>query len=194
MLTIHDNGFIPESSRLEGYEASRAPGAYPLARVMKLAERAIRREARNVSEFARLLADENEVIRYWAAQGLLMLKTVSMPAAAALTNCLERDASHSVRIVVAEALALLGPAERSVQYLIGLLDGDADARLRLQALNALTFMGETARPALPAIERAVAQAGRDEYIRSAGHYLSLVLNGKYEPSSRIYQGPGARNG
>jgi len=198
LIAIHDNGFIPESSQLEGYEPSRAPGAYPLVRVMKLADRAIRRDVRNVSDFVRLLADENEVIRYWAAQGLLMLKLAAAPAVAALERCLVQDSSHPVRIVAAETLALLGSLERSLQYLTQMLEADVDARLRLQALNALTFMGSAARPALPAIERAVEHEVRDaymhNYIHDAGQYLSLVLNGKYEPSSRIYQGPAARDG
>ena len=194
LLAIHDNGFIPEGSPLEGYDASRAAGAYPLKRVMKLAGQAIRREARHVPDFIRLLSDGNEVIRYWAAQGLLMLKSAAAPAGAALASCLQHDASHPVRIVAAETLALLGTPEASLRYLSEVVASDADARLRLQALNALTFIGESARSVLPVIEQAVASAGRDEYIRNAGRYLGLVLNGQYEPASRIYQGLGAREG
>ncbi|MBB3221879.1 sulfatase family protein [Pseudoduganella umbonata] len=36
MLAINDNGFIPESAAQEGYEASRVPGVYPLARLIEL--------------------------------------------------------------------------------------------------------------------------------------------------------------
>lgn len=32
-----DNGFLPEGSALEGYDASPAPGAYPIERVFALA-------------------------------------------------------------------------------------------------------------------------------------------------------------
>jgi hypothetical protein len=84
-----------------------------------------------------------------------------------------------------------------MQYLTQMLEAEVDARLRLQALNALTFMGSAAHPALPAVELAVEHPGHDvymhNYIHDAGRYLSLVLNGKYEPSSRIYQGPAARD-
>lgn len=66
-----------------------------------------------------------------------------------------------------------------------------DARVRLQALNALTFIGEPARAVLPIIERAIESAG-DEYVRSAGRYLSFILRGTYTPSSPVYQGLGAR--
>ena len=37
---------------------------------------------RNAAEFGALLGDANEVIRYWAAQGLLMLKARATPAKA----------------------------------------------------------------------------------------------------------------
>lgn len=191
MLAVNDNGFIPESGQAEGYDASRAAGAYPLQRVMQLADKAIRRDVRNVSEFAALLQDGNEVIRYWAAQGLLMLKVRATDAKGALEACLEKDASPSVRIAAAETLASLGAAEGAVRYLGDVVDSQADSRVRLQALNALTFIGEPARQVLDVIERAVGTAP-DEYIRTASRYLSLMLRGNYTPESIIYQGRGAR--
>jgi HEAT repeat protein len=191
MLAINDNGFIPESSPLEGYDASRAPGAYPLQRVMQLAAKVIQRDPRHVKELGTLLRDANEVIRYWAAQGLLMLKTAAAPATQALQACFEKDTSPQVRIVAAEALALLGKSGPAVQYLSELVGSQADARVRLQALNALTFIGEPAKPALPLLERAI-QTAPDEYIASAARYLRLTLSGEYTPASPIYQGPAAR--
>lgn len=191
MLAIHDNGFIPESSPLEGYDASRARGAYPLQRVMQLADKAIQRDPRHAAEFGRLLGDENEIIRYWAAQGLLMLKTGASPMKRALKACLEEDTSAPVRIVAAEALALIGAADPAIKYLAELVDSQTNARVRLQALNALTFIGEPARAALPSIDRAI-QSAPDEYIRSAGRYLSFVLRGTYTPSTPVFQGRGAR--
>lgn len=191
LLSINDNGFIPESSPLEGYDASRAPGAYPLKRAMQVADAAIRRDPREAAQFAGLLADDNEVIRYWAAQGLLMLKAKAAPAKTALETCFAKDQSPQVRIVAAEALTWLGAPDRSVRYLGELLSTHPDARVRLQSLNALTFIGEPARAVLPIIERAIESAG-DEYVRSAGRYLSFILRGTYTPSSRVYQGLGAR--
>jgi hypothetical protein len=191
MLEINDNGFIPESSPIEGYDASRAPGAYPLQRVMQIADAAIRRDPKNVSQFAELLADANEVIRYWAAQGSLMLKAGAAPAKAALEACFQRDSSPQVRIVAAEALTWLGAPDPSVQYLGEVLNTHSEARVRLQALNALTFIGAPSRAVLPIIERAI-ESGSDEYIRSASRYLSLILRGTYTPSSQVYRGMGAR--
>lgn len=84
MVETNDNGFSPESSPLEGYDQSRAPGAYPLDRVLRLANRVIQRDPRNVAEFDRLLGDDNEVMRYWAAQDLLMLKARAASARSSL--------------------------------------------------------------------------------------------------------------
>lgn len=191
MLAIHDNGFIPESAPAEGYDASRAAGAYPLQRVMKLADQAIQRDVRNVAEFAGLLRDDNEVVRYWAAQGLLMLKTRAADAKDALEACLEKDASTSVRIAAAEALVPLGSAERAVRYLGEVADSKVDPRVRLQALNSLTYVGDAARQVLAAIDR-VFETAPDEYIKTAARYLSLRLRGEYTPETQIYQGRAAR--
>lgn len=191
LLKINDNGFIPEGSPLEGYDASREPGAYPLQRVMQVADAAIRRDPGQAAQFTQLLLDSNEVIRYWAAQGLLMLKEPAAIARPALEACLEKDSSPQVRIVAAEALTRFGAPDRSVQYLGEVLSAHSDARVRLQSLNALTFIGEPARAVLPIIERAIESAG-DEYIRSAARYLSYTLRGTYTPSSPVYRGLGAR--
>jgi arylsulfatase A-like enzyme len=191
MLRVNDNGFIPESSAVEGYDASRVPGAYPLPRVMQIAAKAITRDALHVAEFVSLLGDANEVVRYWAAQGLLMLSTKAIAAKDALQTCLSKDASPSVRIVAAETLAALGDADHAIRYLGSVIDSQADARVRLQALNALTFIGPPARSALPLLERAV-ESTQDEYIRQALRYLILVLRGTYTPEAPIYQGRGAR--
>lgn len=71
------------------------------------------------------------------------------------------------------------------------MDSHADPRIRLQALNALTFIGQPARQVLDVIERAM-ETSPDEYIRQASRYLSLVLRGNYTPESPIYQGRAAR--
>src|SRR5439155_14497988 len=46
-LEVNDNGFLPEGSALEGYEASRAPGAYPIELVFALASLASERNLVN---------------------------------------------------------------------------------------------------------------------------------------------------
>ncbi|MGW4201668.1 sulfatase-like hydrolase/transferase [Streptomyces sp. NPDC004726] len=186
LIDIHDNGFIPEGSPLEGWEASRVPGAYPLRRVLDLAGRAITRRKRHLPEYTGLLSHENEAMRYWAAQGLLILGPEATPAARRLARTLTDDPSPQVRIAAAETLIHLGhTTDRAVAFLTDTLEHHNDARVRLQALNALTFIPlEAARAASAAVQKAALD--ENEYLRSAGRYLTFVLDGTYTPASPVF--------
>jgi arylsulfatase A-like enzyme len=184
MLAIHDNGFIPEGAAAEGYLNSRAPGAYPLKSLMVLASAAARRDPRKLALFRAKLADGNEVVRYWAATGLLILGDAARPATAELMAAMRRDPSPFVRIVAAEASAALGSAAEAVTRLADLLDAAQPMPVRLQAINALTYVGPAARAALPQIRTAAADD--QEYVRNAGRYLSAVLDGSYTPATPVF--------
>ena len=186
LLEINDNGFIPEGSPLEGYEQSRAAGAYPLRRVMEVAATAIERDADNLDALVEWLGDDHEVIRFWAAQGLLMLKDAGQTAVGALTDRLDNDSSPHVRVVAAEALARLGRTGRPVEFLAETIDTHEHPRVRLLALNAFTYVGVAALPYMAVVERAATSS--DEYIRNAGRYLRFVLTGTYTPSSPVFGG------
>jgi HEAT repeats len=188
MLEINDNGFVPEASPIEGYEESRAPGAYPLRRVMRVADAAIERDPKNLDALVGWLDDPNEVIRYWAAQGILMLKDAGQPALAPLNSRLEEDSAVQVRIVAAEALARLGHTGRPVDFLAQTAYAHENIWVRLQAFNALTWVGVAAARHLPIIERAA--ESRDEYIGNSGRYLKFQLTGTYTPASPIFGGFG----
>ncbi|MFN8036138.1 MAG: sulfatase-like hydrolase/transferase [Acidimicrobiia bacterium] len=184
MLATNDNGFIPESHPLEGYAASRVPGAYPLRRVLGVAALAIQRNPGNLARLRRELRDDHDVVRFWAAQGLLMLGGKTTPAVPDLSRVLARDESVYVRIPVAEALARMGRIATSVPFLAETVDTHPNNRVRLQALNALTWVGKAALPYQAVVDRAA--ASDDEYLRGAGRYLSLVLAGTYTPTAKIY--------
>jgi arylsulfatase A-like enzyme len=186
ILDTNDNGFIPEGSPLEGFEESRVPGAYPLRRVMRLAETAIERDPDNLDDLVGELEDDNEVVRFWAAQGILMLGDGAQPAVEALRERLEGDPSVHVQIVAAEALARLGHGGRPVDFLAETIDTHESPRVRLQALNAFTYVGVAALRHMPVVERAATSS--DEYVRNAGRYLRFVLTGTYTPSSPIFGG------
>jgi len=68
-LEVVDNGFLPEGSTLEGYEASRKPGGWSVERVFDLAMLASDRDPSNLPKFITALDDANEPVRWWAAQG-----------------------------------------------------------------------------------------------------------------------------
>ncbi|WP_129782130.1 sulfatase-like hydrolase/transferase [Peristeroidobacter soli] len=186
MIHINDNGFIPEGSALEGYEASRVKGAYPIRRVMRVAQAAARRDPRKLASLRKALADRDEVVRYWAAMGLLMLGETAAPAAGALDATMRSDPSKQVRIVAAEASAVLSDKEESVAVLASLLEPTESIPVRLQAVNALTRIGPAARAALPGLRRMTAGDDRNEYLNNAATYLIQTLEGSYDPRRPIF--------
>ena len=90
------------------------------------------------------------------------------------------DAAPQVRIVAAEAAACLGDPAEAVNILADFTGAEHPTPVRLQALNALTFIGDAARPALPAIARA-AEAD-DLNICNAARYCTAILHGDYDPA------------
>ncbi len=188
MLTIVDNGFIPEGLPQEGYRASRDAAAYPLKRLMALGAKAAARNRANVPSLIADLQDPNAIVRHWAAQGLLMLGPAAAPARAALETMMKSDAAAQNRVVAAEALATMAPSPEAVNALAAIVDGNDPWPVKLQALNALTFLGDQAKPVLPTIKAAAATD--QEYVRNAGRYLEAVLEGRYEPSYPVFPSPG----
>jgi len=90
-----------------------------------------------------------------------MLKEAGQPAVAALTARLDSDPSPQVRVVVAEALARLGHTGRPVAFLAQTADNHDNMWVRLQAFNALTYVGVAALPYTDVIERAAASRDRE---------------------------------
>ncbi len=184
MLCIVDNGFIPEGSSPEGYHESRDVRHYPLERIMRLAALAIERDPRNLDELRTLLSDENDVIRFWAAEGLLMLEAAAIPARIDLIRSAESDTSSAVRICAAEALSHVDSGVEAVGLLQNELAVSPSPLVRLQALNSLTYVRGSAIAALPTIERF--EDDDDEYVRGAARYLGFVLRGEYAPSAEVF--------
>jgi arylsulfatase A-like enzyme len=177
MIDTRDNGFIPEGAAAEGWAASRDDTAYPLERVMALADLVTARDAANLPKFVDGLGDPNEVIRYWSALGCLMLREKAAAANAALAKALD-DASPQVRVAAAEALCRTGDVNRGLATLRQSLK-DASPRVRLQTANALDHLGMIAKPALPEL-RAAAQ-DPDDYVKRAARYTAAVLAGEPSP-------------
>lgn len=157
MVEICDNGLLPEGSALEGYAASHAPGAWLVERTFDLAVLASQRDAANLPAFIAALRDESEPIRWWAAQGCAMLGPKARPAGAALRRA-ANDASGSVAVAAAEALARMGDTGAALPMLERALFNAAAPGVVLQAGNVLDRLGELARPVLPAMKRALADA------------------------------------
>ena len=110
--------------------------------------------------------------RYWAATGLGNLGPPAMPVARLLVQALEDD-SASVRVAAAKALCLLGMPEDALGVLIRELKSEHQW-VRLSAASALDEIGETARPAIPALREALADKENKYVARIANHALNVL--------------------
>ncbi|NLR73022.1 hypothetical protein HGI47_19305 [Novosphingobium sp. ERN07] len=95
------------------------------------------------------MSDPNGVARYWAATGLLVIGDEASRHLEALLEAANTDAWPSVRVVAAEAACRLGNQTAGLSTL-GQIATDTALAFppRLQALNALEELGQTALPLL----------------------------------------------
>lgn len=184
LVRINDNGFLPEGMAGEGYVESRDPRVYPLKDVMALAAVAAGGDVAGLDRLRAALASPVAVLRFWAATGLLVLGKAAAPALAPLLRAMRDDPVPQVRVVAAEAVANLTDPEEPVRLLADMADRAPAWQVRLQALNALTFIGAPARAALPVVRRAA--DSEQEYVRNAGRYLAAVLTGAYTPAYPVF--------
>jgi len=181
LLAVRDNGFIPEGSPLEGYDASRDPKAYPLERILDTCDVVTKRDPANLPKLIAWMDDENECVRYWAALGCVMLREKCAPAAEALAKRLT-DNSGQVRVAAAEALCRAGQEAKGLAALTACLADEKSVWVCLQAANALENLGEKARPALAALEKAA--SGGNQYVRNAAGHAAAVLKGESPGAAR----------
>ena len=174
-LEIVDNGFMPEGSTNEGYDASRQPGAFPLERAYDLAMVASSRDAAKLPNLIQALADENEAVRWWAAQGCTVLGNKAADAEKALRARLN-DSSLSVQVAAAEALVKQGHADVALPVLERILTQNATTYAALQAANVLDRMGEQARPLLPAMEQRRKSLPSGKGSSNVSGYLERILS------------------
>lgn len=175
LLAARDTGFIPEGlfARLAGqgtlYDYAQS-AAYPLERILDLADKASARNAAHLAELQQALGDPHPVIRYWGAVGCLILREQAAPARAALLARLQ-DESGDVASTAAEALAHLGEAEAALTAL-GAGVRRPDAYEALAALNSLDALVQEGRvPAARAAELVRGLSFREPADRIASRLL-----------------------
>jgi HEAT repeat protein len=117
------------------------------------------------------------------------LGNASAPARADLLAAAASDASPHVRIVASEALIKLG--EKTAAAELGKIMGQQPSvrPLQIQALDALTYIGDAADAVLPQIRAAA--ANNDPNVSAAARYIIALRDGSYTPSSQIFP---AKNG
>lgn len=173
VLAIKDNGFIPEGSPLEGYEASRQPGAVPFERVVDLANLASERKAENLPKLTAALDDPNEAVRWWGALGCAMLRAQAAPAEATLRKRLQ-DPSGAVQTAAADALAQMGHVDAALPVLERWITTTNETFYTVHAANVLIRLGEAGRPLLPVMKKLYA-ATVDETRNTPPAYLHRNL-------------------
>jgi arylsulfatase A-like enzyme len=185
-LAIVDNGFMPEGSATEGYEAARVAGAYPLEAAFEMAMLASERNPEHLPKLIEGLKANSEPVRWWAAQGCVM-HLEGRKAEPELIACLS-DASPAVQVAAAEALVRHGKADIGLAALSNVLLKTTNKGAAMQAANACNRLGELARPALPALKELLARANnqggdavaKDRYVHDMTEYVVKVLEGQTE--------------
>ena len=143
ILATRDAGFIPEGMfpRLAAdktiYDYAQSD-AYPLERILDLADKASDRNVAHLPAFVAALDDPHPVMRYWAATGCLILEDQADSAKARLSARLTDD-WPDVRVVAAEALAHLGEQDKAIKTLATVLTG-GNLHEALAAQNAIDFL------------------------------------------------------
>lgn len=177
MNETHDLGLLPEyelrerSAASTPWEIAADPAMNPLPRLLEAAGVANAMDPANLPQLVDLLRADDSAVRCWGALGLVALKAQARPAAQDLHKALA-DASPSVRVAAAEAVAQLGQPERALPVLIAALEHDS-AIVRLMAMNVLDRMGAQARPALPAMRNAALKTKGhvEDYLRRMVEYV-----------------------
>lgn len=135
------------------YELALDRDRNPVARLLRAAELAARRDEAVLPELRVLLADPDSAARRWGAIGLLGLGDVARPATDALRIALA-DPAPDVRMTAAEALFGLGQGGEAAPVLIALLTHDSRI-IRNETLLALCRIGPAAGAVLPHLDGAL---------------------------------------
>ena len=145
--SMKDAGYIPEAERIirtgdmAAYDYMRTDKV-PYQEIQEAAFLASRADPGNMAKLVDLLGHDDSAVRYWAAQGLLMLGETSESHLDKILEC-AFDPSWNVSVVGAEMLYLLGHQDEAVKAYHRVLGCD-QAMARLHALNSIESIGGSA--------------------------------------------------
>ena len=138
---IEDIGFIPESiiarmsEKGSAYDYVRSENI-PLKKIIDTAERASKMNSADYDILLRRLNHANESVRYWAAQGFVMM---GEDAKRFKDSLMEKtsDSSIIVQIALSEAIFNIGESSKAIDILNKGLEASQEM-IRLQALHVLS--------------------------------------------------------
>lgn len=178
MSEIRDTGLMPEGEmstrnmEVPSFTFTHSE-AYDFEKIKYAANVASLRDVSKLDEIIGFLKDDNPTVRYWGANGCLILKSNAMPAKEALMETLN-DEWPDVRIAAAEALCHLGAQNEATPALIDALKVENEM-VRVHAMNSLEVLGgEVAKAAIPQVKEVIAgREGRDYDIRAGMRLIEL---------------------
>jgi len=189
VLEIRDTGFMPEAEMLARsrestpYELGHDREAYPLERILEVADLASLLGEAATPKLVDALLDPVDAVRYWAALGLLMRgESTVMAAREQLVELLDDD-SPNVRIVAAEALAKHGRPDDLPRSLDTLLELGNVSRhsvhVAVAALGALDDVNEKAQGVIDRIKTLPTKPTQstDRYNKYIQRLLDSTLDG-----------------
>jgi arylsulfatase A-like enzyme len=187
IVSINDNGFIPEGVSTQGYEASKGTGAYPVREVLQVAGMGLRRDPKDVPHFLTGLQHDDECLRYWNAQGLVITPRLPADVVPQIEERLTNEKSAVVRCALAESLIVANHFEGARAAMLDLAINQPSVRYKLRALNVLSMLPlDQLRPYRDVFVKLIQVP--DEYVPEPARYILFQIDGTYKPSSKVFGG------
>lgn len=177
IIATRDTGFIPEGmfEQLAGdqtiYDYAQSE-AYPIRRIVDLADAATSRDPQALPELIRALDDPHPIVRYWGAVGCLVLQEQAAPAKERLKALLQDDWAD-VRVAAAEALGYLDETEAALATLADVIQSGNRYEV-LAALNTLEFLWRAGHVSLPHAQALIKNLRLEEPANRIPNYLLSV--------------------
>ena len=178
MSEIKDTGLMPEGEMSSKNEDQPSfsyvhSEAYDFEKIKHAADIASLRDENHLDKIIGFLKDENPTVRYWGANGCLILKEKAEAAKDALKNVLQDD-SYDVRIAAAEALCYLGESENAIPVFNEAIASE-NMMIRVHAINSLEIIGgKVAKACVPkVIEMIGDRPGRDYDLRAGKRLVEI---------------------
>ena len=173
-LRLYDSGLLPESEMIRRaednsltiYEMVRKPKLYDLPTLLDAADLALAKDPNNLPELEKLLECPDGGLRYWGMVGCFLLETQPEQI-----DTLLQDDSHEIRVMAAWLLIRTGEKERGLKCLETLLRQNSYAILTV--LNAIDWIGESARPLLECIPE-------DEELGNYENRMKVLLRSRFD--------------
>ena len=175
LLAVHDTGVIPESMFAELAGDSTIcefvqSEQFELEHILQVALTTTEANPVNLPAIARMLADDNPIVRYWAALGAAILGEAAAETQPRLVEMLD-DPSATVRITAATALCQMGARDAGAAALAAEFERSPDGDTATLLFNAVTFVD--CKEVVPQswVDESLNSKSTNQYVRRFAHRL-----------------------